>query len=167
MSDFLQPHGVQNARLPWPAPTSRACLLMSIESVMLSNHLILCGPLLLLPQSCLASESFPMSPFFTLGGQNIGASASVLPMNTQDWFPLGLTCLISLLSKGLLRDFSNTTVQKHQFFAFSFLYGPTLTFKPYMTTGKAIAFWFLYNYSFPIDSFIVIFLAFNYCFCFF
>ena len=112
-------------------------------------------------QSCLASESFPMSPFFTLGGQNIGASASVLPMNTQDWFPLGLTCLISLLSKGLLRDFSNTTVQKHQFFAFSFLYGPTLTFIPYMTTGKAIAFLFLYNYSFPIDSFIVIFLAFN------
>ena len=163
MSDFLQPHGVQNARLPWPAPTSRACLLMSIESVMLSNHLILCGPLLLLPQSCLASESFPMSPFFTLGGQNIGASASVLPMK----IPLGWTGLISLQFKELSRDFSNTTVQKHQFFAFSFLYGPTLTFIPYMTTGKAIAFWFLYNYSFPIDSFIVIFLAFNYCFCFF
>ena len=70
-------------------------------------------------QSFPASGSFPMSRFFTSSGQNIGASASasVLPMNTQDWFPLGLTGLISLLSKGLSRVFSNTTVQKHQFFS--------------------------------------------------
>ena len=67
-------------------------------------------------QSCLASKCFPKSQFFTSSGQNIGASASVLPMNTQDWFPLGVTGLISLLSKGLSRVFSNTTVQKHQFF---------------------------------------------------
>ena len=69
-------------------------------------------------QSFPASGSFLMSQFFTSGGQSIGgsASASVLPMNIQDWFPLGLTCWISLQSKGLSRVFSNTTVQKHQFF---------------------------------------------------
>ena len=67
-------------------------------------------------QSFPASGSFPMSWLFALGGQNIGVSASVLPMNIQDLFPLGLTGLISLLSKGLSRVFSNTTVQKHQFF---------------------------------------------------
>ena len=91
--------------------------LMSIESVMPSNHLILCHPLLL-PSSFPASGSFPTSHFFTSGGQSIGvsASASVLTMNIQDWFPLGWTGCISLQSKGLLRVFSNTTVQKHQFF---------------------------------------------------
>ena len=70
------------------------------------------------PQSFPASGSFPMSQFFTSGGQSIGASASasVLPMNIQGWFPLGLTALISLLSKALSRVFSNTTVQNHQFF---------------------------------------------------
>ena len=70
-------------------------------------------------QSFPASGSFPMSQFFTSGGQNIGASAStsVLPMNIQNWFPLGLTGLISLQSKGLSRIFSNPTVQKHQFFS--------------------------------------------------
>ena len=69
-------------------------------------------------QSCPASRSFPMSQFFTLGGQSVGvaASASVFPMNIQDWIPLGLTSLISLQSSGLSRVFSNTTVQKHQFF---------------------------------------------------
>ena len=70
------------------------------------------------PQSFPASGSFPMSQLFTSGGQSVGvsASASVLPMNIQDWFPLGWTSLISLQSKGLSRVFSNTTVQKHQFF---------------------------------------------------
>ena len=67
-------------------------------------------------QSFPASGSFPMSQFFTSSGESIGASASVLPMNIQDWFPLGLTGSISLQSKGLSRVFSNTTVQKHQFF---------------------------------------------------
>ena len=88
--------------------------LMSIELVMLSNHLILCRPLFLLP-----SWSFLMSQFFISGGQSIGvsASASVLPMNIQDWFPLGWTGGICLQSKGLSRVFSNTTVQKHQFFS--------------------------------------------------
>jgi len=92
---------------------------MSINSVMPSNHLILCHPLLLCLQSYPASGSFPMHQFFTSGGQSIGVSASalVLPMNIQPWFPLGLTGLISFQSKGLSRVFSNTTVQKHQIFS--------------------------------------------------
>ena len=97
--------------------------IMSIELVMSSNYLVFCQPLLFLPsifrlQSFPASVSFPMSQFFTSSGQSIGAStsASVIPLNIQDWFPLGLTGLISLLSTGLSRVFSNTTVQKHQFF---------------------------------------------------
>ena len=89
--------------------------LMSIESVMPSNHLIICRSLLLPLQSFPAYVSFPMSQFFTSGGQSIGvsASASVLPMNIQDWFPLGWTGWISLQSKRLSRVSSNTTVQKH------------------------------------------------------
>ena len=92
--------------------------LMSIESVMPSNHLILCRSLLLPLQSFPASRSFQMSQFFASGGQSIrvSASASVLPMNIQGWSPLGWTGQISLQSKGLSRVFSNTTVQKHQFY---------------------------------------------------
>ena len=91
---------------------------MSIDLVMPSNHLILCCPLLLCPQSVPASGLFPVSQLFTWGGQSTGVSASawVLPMNTQDWSPLGWTGGISLQSKGLSRVFSNTIVQKHQFF---------------------------------------------------
>ena len=92
--------------------------LMSLESVMPSNHLILCHPLLLLPSILPSIRVFSMGHFFASGGHSIGvsASASVLPMNIQDWFPLGWTGWICLLSKGLSRVFSNTTVQKHQFF---------------------------------------------------
>jgi len=92
--------------------------LMSIELVMPSNHLILCHPLLL-PSIVPASGSFLMSQFFASGGQSIGvsASASVLPMNTQDWSPLGWTGWISSQSKELSRVFANTTIQKHQFFS--------------------------------------------------
>ena len=94
--------------------------LMSIELVMPSSHLILCCPLL--PPSIFPSiGSFPMSQFFASGSQNIGASASVLPMRIQGWFPLGLTSLISLRSKELWRVFSSTTVWKHQFFDVQFL----------------------------------------------
>ena len=91
---------------------------MSIPSVMPSNHLILCRPFSSCLQSFPASGSFQMSQFFKSGGQSIGVSAStsVFPMNTQDWFPLGWTNWISLQSKGLSRVFSDTTVQKHQFF---------------------------------------------------
>ena len=93
--------------------------LMSIESVMPANHLILCCPLLLLPSIFPSIRVFSVSQFFSSCGQSIGVleSALVLPMNIQDCFPLGLTSLISLQSKGLSRVFSNTTVQKHQFFS--------------------------------------------------
>ena len=87
---------------------------MSIELVMLSIHLILCHPLLLLPSIFPIRGSFPVSRLFTSGGQSVGASATDLPMNTQDWFPLGLTGLISLLSKGLSRVFSSTTINTHR-----------------------------------------------------
>ena len=92
---------------------------MPIESMMPSSHLILCRPLLILPSSFPSIRSFPVSWLFTSSGQSIGASAlaSVLPMNIQGWFPLGLTGLISMLSKGLSRVFTSTTVQKHCFFS--------------------------------------------------
>ena len=92
--------------------------LKPIESVMPSNHIILCRLLLLLPQAFPTSGSFQMSQLFTWGGQSIGASAStsVLPVNTQDWSALGWTGWISLKSLGLSRVLSNTIVQKHQFF---------------------------------------------------
>ena len=90
----------------------------STESVVLSNHLILCCPLLLLPLIFPGIRIFPMGRLFISSGHSIGvsASASVLPMNIQGWFPLGWTCSISLQSKGVSRVFSSTTTQKHQFF---------------------------------------------------
>ena len=112
----LPPHGLQHTRLPCTSPTPRACS----NSCPLSQwcHPTVSSSVILF--SCLqpfpTSGSFPMNQFFTSGGQSIGGLASVLPMNTQDWFPLGWTGLISLHSKGLSRVFSNTTVQKHQFF---------------------------------------------------
>ena len=115
--------------------------LMSIELVMLSSHFILCHPLLLLPSTFPnIIESFPLSQLFTSGGRNIGASASasVLPVNIQGWIPLGLTGLISLLSKGLSRVFSSTTVQKHQILQHSAFFMVQLSHL-YMTTGKTIA----------------------------
>ena len=91
------------------------------------------------PQSFTASGSFQINQLFSSGGQSIGVSASilVLPINTQDWSPLGWTGLISLQSKGLSRVFSNTTVQKHQFFCAAFFI--VQLSHPYMTTGKIIA----------------------------
>ena len=111
------PHGDPTASLS--VTNSRGSLKhRSTESVMPSNHLILCCPLSSRLQSFPASGSFQMSQFFASGGQSIGvsASASVLPMNIQDWFSLGRTGWISLQSKGLPRVFANTTVQKRQFF---------------------------------------------------
>ena len=101
----------------------------SIESVTLSNHLIFCHPLLLLPSSFPASGSFQMSQLSASGGQSIGVSVStsVLPMNNQDWSPLEWTGWISLQSKRLSRIFSNTTVQNINSSALSFLHSPTLT----------------------------------------
>ena len=130
MFDSLQPHGLYHARPPCPSPGPRACSNSCPSSQWchpaISSSVI---PFSSCLQSFLASGSFPMSQFFTSGGQSIGASASalVLPMNIQDWFPLGLTGWISLQSKGLSRVFSNTTVQKHQFFGAQLSCGPTLT----------------------------------------
>ena len=117
MSDSLWPHGLQHARLPCPSPTlgacSNSCPLSWWCHLTISSSVI---PFSSCLQSFSASGSFLRSQFFASGDQSIGASASasVLPMNIQDWFPLGL---ISLQSKGLSRVFSNTTVQKHQFFS--------------------------------------------------
>ena len=119
---------VANLVTPWTAAhqaslsitNSRSLLkLMSSELMMPSNDLILCRPLLLLPSVFPSMRVFPMSQFFASGGQIIGvsASSSVLPMNIQDLFPLGWTRWISLQSKGFSRVFSNTTVQKRQFFS--------------------------------------------------
>ena len=119
VSDSLRPHGQQYVRPPYPSPTPRVysnpCPLNPWCHPAISSSVV---PFSSCLQSFPASGSFQMSQFFTSGGQSIGvsASASVLPMNIQDWFPLGWTGWISLQSKGLSRVFSNTTVQKHQFF---------------------------------------------------
>ena len=136
MSDSLQPHGLQHTRSPCPSPypgagsnscpSSRWCHpTISSSVVPFSSHL----------QSFPTSGSFPRSQFFTSGGQSIGASASasVLPMNIEDWFPLGLIGLISLQSKGLSRVFSNTTVKKHQLFSA----------QPYLWSNSHIHTWLL------------------------
>ena len=112
---------------------------MSIESVMPSNHLILCHPFLLLPSIFPSIRVFSSESVLYIRWPKYWSftSAWVLPMNIQDWFPLGWTGWISLLSKGLSRVFSNTTVQKHQFFSTQ-LFMVQLS-HPYLTTGKTIA----------------------------
>ena len=127
MSDSLWPHGRQtplSSTIFWSMVK-----FVSIELMMLCDHLILCCLLLLLPSLFPTSGSFPASQFFISGGQSIGASASasILPMNIWDWFPLGLTDLISLQSKGLSRVFFSTTVSKISSSVLSLLYGPSLT----------------------------------------
>ena len=120
MSDSVTPQNAAHQALLSITNSQSLLKLMSIASVMPSNHLILCCPLLLLPSISPGIRIFPMSQFFASGGQSTGASASVLPMNIQGWSPLGLTGLISMQSKGLSRVFSYTTVQKHQFFGAQF-----------------------------------------------
>ena len=141
MSDSLRPHESQHARLPCPSlspgvcsnscPLSWWCYLTISSSADTFSFCL---------QSFPTSGSFPASWLFATGGQNIGASASVsvLPMNIQDWFPLGLTGLISLSSKGLSGVFSSTTVQKHQFF------GIQLS----LWSNSHIHTWLLENHSF-------------------
>ena len=120
VSDSLKPHESQHARPLCPSPTpgvhSNTCPSSQWCHPAISSSV---NPFSSCPQSLPASESLPMSQFFTRGGQSIGisASASVLPMNTRDWSPSGWTGLISLQSKGLSRVFSKTMVQKHQFFS--------------------------------------------------
>ena len=119
VSDSLRPHELQHARRPCPSPTPRvypnSCVSSRWCHPAISSSVV---PFSSCPQSLPASGSFPMSQLFTWGGQSIGVSAStsVLPTHIQDWFPLVWTGWISLQSKGLSRVFSNTTVQKHQFF---------------------------------------------------
>ena len=116
----VRPHGLQDSRLPCPSPAPSAACSNSCPSRWWCHPTISSSvvPFFSRLQSFPASGSFPVSQFFTSDGQSIGvsASASVLPMNIQDWFPLGWTGLISLQSKGLSRIFSNTMIQKHQFF---------------------------------------------------
>ena len=136
LPDSLWPHGLQHMKLPCASPNPKACL----NSCPLSQW---CWPTIsfsVIPiSSCLQSfpesGAFPVSQFFASDGQSIGASASALPVNIQDWFPLGLTGWICL---GLSRICSSTTVQKHQFFSLSLLYSPALT-SIHMTTGKTTA----------------------------
>ena len=115
LSDFLQPHGLQHARLPCPSPTPRAA---HTKSVIPSNHPVFCHPLLLLLSTFPSIRVFSLSRLLTSGGQSIRASAStsVLSNEYSGLIPLGLTGWISLQSKGLSRIFSNTTAQKHKFF---------------------------------------------------
>ena len=127
VSDSLQPQGLQHFRLPCPSPYPWACsnscpLSWWCHPTISSSDVPFSSCLLSFP----ASGSFLMSWLFASGGQSIGATGSVLLMNIQYWFPLGLTGLISFQSKGLSRVFSNTTVQKHQFFGAQPSYGPTL-----------------------------------------
>ena len=128
MSDSLWCHGLQHTRLPCPSPSPRvysnSCPLCQWchPTISLSVAPFSC------PQAFPESASFPMSQFFTSSSQSVGASApaSVLPMNVQGWFPLGLIGLISLLSKGLSRVFSGSTVWKHISLSFGLLYVPPL-----------------------------------------
>ena len=119
VSDSLPPHEPQHARPPCPSPTPEVhpipCLFSRWCHPTISSSVF---PFSFYPQSFPASGSFPMSQLFPSGGQSIGVSSStsVLPMKTKDWSPLGWTGWISLQTKGLSRVFSNTTVQKHQFF---------------------------------------------------
>ena len=140
VSDSLWPHELQHARPPCPSPTPgvhpNSCPSSSWCHPAISSSVV---PFSSCPQSLPASGSFPVSQLFTSGGQSIGVSAlaSVLPKNTEDWSPLEWTGWISLQSKGLSRVFSNTIVQKHQFFGTQL---SSVQFShPYMTTGKTIA----------------------------
>ena len=142
VSDSLRPHESQHARPPCPSPapgvhsdscpSSRWCLPAISSSVV---------PFSSCPQSLPASGSFPMSQLFSWGGQSIGvsASASVLPMNTQDWSPLGWTHWISLQSKGLTRVFSNTHHSSKALILQCSAFFTVQLSHPYMTTGKTIA----------------------------
>ena len=142
MSDSLRPCESQHTSPPSPSQTPRvysnSCPLSQWCHSAMSSSVI---PFSSCPQSLPASGSFPMSQHFAWSGQSIGVSpsTSVLPVNTQNWSPLGWTSWISLQSKGLSRVFSNTTVQKHQsILQYSAFFTVQLS-HPYMTTGKTIA----------------------------
>ena len=155
MSNSLWPHEPQHTRPLSPSPTPgvypNSCPLSRWCHPTISSSVF---PFSSCPQSFPASGSFQMSQFLTSGGQRIGvsASASVLPVNIQDWFPIGWIDLISQQSKGLSRDFSNTTVQKHQFFGA----------QPYLWSNSHIHTWLLEKPELWLDG---ILLA-KWCLCF-
>ena len=144
MSDSLWPHGLQHVRLPCPslspAVCSNSCSLSWWCHPVISSSV---APFSFCPQSCPASGSFPVNWLLTSGHQSFGASASasLLPMNIQCWYPLGLTGWISLQSKRPSRVFSSTTIRKNQFFGTQLYYGPVFTFvlywKHHRKTGKS------------------------------
>ena len=154
MSNSLQPHELQHDRPPCPSPTpgvyQNPCPLSWWCHPTISSPVV---PFSSCLQSFPASESFPVSQLFASGGQSIGVSAStsVLPMNTQDWSPLGWTGWTSLQSKGLSRVFSNSTVQKHQF----------LGLQPSLWSNSHIHTWLLENHSFDYFAGKVMSLLFN------
>ena len=141
VSNSLRPHELQHSRPPCPSPTPGVHSNSGPSSPWchpaISSSVV---PFSSCPESLPASESFPVSQLFAWGGQSIGVSAlaSFFPKNTQGWSPLEWTSWISLQSKGLSRVFSNTTVQKHQFFGAQAFFTVQLS-HPYMTTGKTIA----------------------------
>ena len=161
MSDSLWPHGLQHTRLSYPLLSPRICL----NSCPLNRR---CHPTISssvtpfssCPQSFPASGPFPVSQLFASGDESIGASASVLPVNIQGWFPLGLTGLISLLYKGLSRVFSSTAVWKHQLFSTQ----PCLWYNShihswlwkyhsfaYMDLANTVSILFIFKFSFHKD----------------
>ena len=154
ISNSLWPHGLQHARLPCPPPTPEACSNSCPTGQWCHTTISSSVVPFSCPQSFQASGSFPMSQFFESGGQGTGvsASASVLQMNIQDWFPLGWTGWISLQSKGFSRVFSNTTVQKHQFFSAQF----SLQSKSHIHT------WLLEKHYLWLDRLLLV----KQCFCF-
>ena len=148
----LWPHRLQPGRLPWPSPSPRvfsnSCPLSQRCHPTVSSSVT---PFSSCPQSFPASGSFPPSWVFASGGRSVGASASVLPMNIQDWSPLGWTGWISLQSKGLSRVFSSTTVQRHQFFGSQTSFSLLLVYKLSCTYSSwSNVFW---KYSDTVSSF--------------
>ena len=142
-SNSLWPHGLQHTRLSCPSPTPRvysnSCLLSQWYHPTISSSIV---PFSSCPQSFAASESFPMSQLFTSGGQSI--EASVFPMNIQGWIRLGLTGLISMMSRGLSRVFSNTTVRKYPFFGA----------QPYLLSSSHSYTWLLEKLALTIRTFV-------------
>ena len=176
MSDSLHPHGLEHARLSHPSPSpgacSNSCPLSQWCHPTISSSVI---PFSSCPQSFPASGSFPASQFFTSGSQSIGASATVLLMNIQDWFPLGWTGLIPLQSKGFSRVLSNTTVQKYQFFGVQpSLWSNSHIHRWLSTQNENISFILLVIPSWPLPPKLITFLVmvsatqanhfFSYCF---
>ena len=140
MSSSLRPYGLQHARPPYPLPSLRVCSNSCPLSQWYYPSISSSVTLFSCPQSFPTSGSFQMSQFFSSAGQSIGASASAsaLPVNIQGWFPLGLTGLIYLQSKGLSRVFSSTRIQKHQFFSV----------QPSLWSISQIHTWLMKNHSF-------------------